>query len=87
MKTIMGVEKMRYSIKILKGSLNAYKSVSFDILEDGIAIARGTRKSGDWDIKLKFYTQNSSVRFHTFCGELDAQSVIEILPIAGWSKL
>lgn len=72
-----------YSLANVKGSKRKGGKLSFDVLEDGIAIARATRGAGTKQymdsLKFKFYTERSEVRFLTFCDSLSAAETCEAM--------
>lgn len=75
---------MKYIAANIQGYFRSFnKRLQFDILEDEIAIARVTRKasaSGFIEpMQFKFYTENSRVRFDTFCNANDMTTTCEAL--------
>lgn len=74
---------MKYTVANVKGNPNKYGKLSFDILEDGIAIAkvtRGTARAGWIPLMVfKFYTERAEVRFENFCDSLSMTETCEAL--------
>jgi len=75
---------MRYTAANIQGYYRSYdRRLQFDILENGIAIARVTREANVWGyiepMQFKFYTENSRVRFDTFCNANDMTTTCEAL--------
>lgn len=55
----------------------ATKRLTFDVLEDGIAIARATRSGGE--LQFKFYSDRAMYRFQDFCDSLSMNETCEAL--------
>lgn len=72
---------MKYSIKIIRGTFQLGRAIDFYLYENGMQIARGTRKASRYEIRFNFFTINSEVRFQTFCNTLSMSEVCEILPV------
>lgn len=76
---------MKYTAANVKGDIDNKKdSISFDILEDGIAIAsvtRGRASRYGWIPRMvfKFHTEASELRFQDFCDSLSMSETAEIL--------
>lgn len=77
----------RYTLSAVKGNsfYDYSRRLEFDILEDGIAIARVTRKArtmyGQWipSMDFKFYTDASRYRFQDCCDSISMEEACEAL--------
>lgn len=77
---------MRYTAANIQGYYRSFnRRLQFDILEDGIAIARVTRcantRGGRWIplMVFNFYTENSRVRFESLCDANNMTTTCEAL--------
>lgn len=74
----------KYTTANVKGKFRDYnKRLQFDILENGIAIARVTRKASRFgfieELQFKFYTEQSKRRFQDYCDSLSMSEACEAL--------
>lgn len=72
---------MKYEIANAKGDFYGTKKLSFDILEDGIAIARVTRSArACWGMmEYTFYSERAAHRFTDYCDSLSRDETCEAL--------